>query len=73
MSERSRDLPRRSCLSIPGSTEKMLGKGPGIPADMVFLDLEDAVAPMEKEAARDKVVAAINGTRTGATRSSASA
>ncbi len=59
MSERSRDLPRRSCLSIPGSSEKMLGKGPGIPADMVFLDLEDAVAPKEKEAARDKVVAAI--------------
>ena len=50
MSDRSRDLPRRSCLSIPGSSEKMLGKGPGIPADMVFLDLEDAVA--EKEAAR---------------------
>jgi citrate lyase subunit beta / citryl-CoA lyase len=59
MSARSRDLPRRSCLSIPGSSEKMLGKGPGIPADMVFLDLEDAVAPKEKEAARDKVVAAI--------------
>jgi citrate lyase subunit beta / citryl-CoA lyase len=59
MSERSRDLPRRSCLSIPGSSEKMLGKGPGIPADMVFLDLEDAVAPKEKEAAREKVVAAI--------------
>ena len=37
----------------------MLGKGPGIPADMVFLDLEDAVAPKEKEGARDKVVAAI--------------
>ena len=56
MSARCRDLPRRSCLSIPGSSEKMLGKGPGIPADMVFLDLEDAVAPKEKEAARDKVV-----------------
>ena len=37
----------------------MLGKGPGIPADMVFLDLEDAVAPKEKEAAREKVVAAV--------------
>ena len=59
MSARSRDLPRRSCLSIPGSSEKMLGKGPGIPADMVFLDLEDAVAPKEKEGARAKVVAAI--------------
>src|SRR3954463_2251761 len=59
MSARSRALPRRSCLSIPGSSEKMLGKGPGIPADMVFLDLEDAVAPLEKEAARAKVVDAI--------------
>jgi citrate lyase subunit beta/citryl-CoA lyase len=59
MSERTRSLPRRSCLSIPGSSEKMLGKGPGIPADMVFLDLEDSVAPLEKEAARVKVVSAI--------------
>ena len=59
MSERTRNLPRRSCLSIPGSSEKMLGKGPGIPADMVFLDLEDSVAPLEKEAARGKVVKAI--------------
>jgi len=60
MGERSRDLPRRSCLSVPGSSEKMLGKAPGIGADMVFLDLEDAVAPLEKESARDKVVKAIN-------------
>jgi citrate lyase subunit beta/citryl-CoA lyase len=37
----------------------MLGKGPGIPADMVFLDLEDAVAPKEKEASRTKVAAAV--------------
>jgi citrate lyase subunit beta/citryl-CoA lyase len=59
MSERTRNLPRRSCLSIPGSSEKMLGKGPGLPADMVFLDLEDSVAPLEKEAARAKVVDAI--------------
>jgi citrate lyase subunit beta / citryl-CoA lyase len=60
MSERSRDLPRRSCLSVPGSSEKMMGKAPGLGADMVFLDLEDAVAPLEKEPARDKVVKAIN-------------
>jgi len=59
MSARTRDLPRRSCLSIPGSSEKMLGKGPGLPADMVFLDLEDSVAPLEKEPARAKAVDAI--------------
>ena len=59
MSDRSRALPRRSCLSVPGSSEKMLAKGPTIPADMTFLDLEDAVSPLEKEAARPKVVEAI--------------
>jgi len=59
MSARTRDLPRRSCLSVPGSSEKFLAKGPTIPADMTFLDLEDAVSPLEKEAARPKVVDAI--------------
>ncbi len=59
MSARTRDLPRRSCLSVPGSSEKMLAKGPTLPADMVFLDMEDSVAPLEKEAARAKVVDAI--------------
>jgi citrate lyase subunit beta/citryl-CoA lyase len=38
----------------------MLAKAPGLGADMVFLDLEDAVAPLEKPAARGKVVKAIN-------------
>jgi citrate lyase subunit beta/citryl-CoA lyase len=59
MSERSRYLPRRSCHSIPGSNEKFLAKAPSLPADMFFLDLEDAVAPLEKETARAKVVAAV--------------
>ena len=59
MSARSRDLPRRSCLSVPGSSERFLAKGPTVPADMTFLDLEDAVAPLEKEASRAKVVDAI--------------
>src|SRR6202035_977448 len=59
MSERSRDLPRRSCLSPPGSSEKFLAKAPTVTADMTFLDLEDAVAPNEKVAARAKVVEAI--------------
>src|SRR5438067_4467334 len=59
MSERTRNLPRRSCLSVPASSEKMLSKGPGLPADMVFMDLEDAVAPLEKESARAKAVDAV--------------
>jgi citrate lyase subunit beta / citryl-CoA lyase len=59
MSQRSRNLPRRSCHSVPGSSEKFLAKAPTLSADMFFLDLEDAVAPLEKEAARQKVVSAI--------------
>ena len=59
MSARTRHLPRRSCLSVPGSSEKMMAKAAGLPADMVFLDLEDACAPLEKVGARAKVVDAI--------------
>jgi citrate lyase subunit beta/citryl-CoA lyase len=59
MSARTRSLPRRSCHAVPGSNDKFLAKAPGLPADMFFLDLEDAVAPLEKEAARAKVVDAI--------------
>jgi citrate lyase subunit beta/citryl-CoA lyase len=36
-----------------------MAKAPGLAADMIFLDLEDAVAPLEKEGARAKVVEAI--------------
>ncbi|HLH29333.1 MAG TPA: CoA ester lyase [Acidimicrobiales bacterium] len=59
MSERSRNLPRRSCMSSPGSNERFLAKAPTVPADMSFLDLEDSVAPLEKEAARAKVADAV--------------
>src|SRR5207245_1513405 len=59
MSARTRHLPRRSCLSVPGSSDKMMAKAAGLPADMVFLDLEDACAPTEKVGARSKVVDAI--------------
>jgi citrate lyase subunit beta/citryl-CoA lyase len=59
MSQRTRQLPRRSCLSVPASSEKMMAKAAGLDADMVFLDLEDAVAPLEKEGARAKAVDAV--------------
>ncbi len=59
MSERSRNLPRRSCLSTPGSSDRFLAKAPTATADMTFLDLEDSVAPNEKVAARSKVIRAI--------------
>jgi len=50
---------RRSCLSVPGSSPKMLAKAAGLPADEVFFDLEDSVAPLEKEAARANIVEAL--------------
>lgn len=50
---------RRSCLSVPGSSPKFLTKAATLPADEVFFDLEDSVAPLEKEAARGNVVQAL--------------
>ncbi|NMH96525.1 aldolase/citrate lyase family protein [Pseudonocardia acidicola] len=50
---------RRSELSTPGSSEKMLAKAAASDADLVFCDLEDSVAPSEKVAARTKVVHAL--------------
>ena len=48
-----RGLPRarRSCLAVPGSNPRFLEKAQGLPADQVFLDLEDACAPLAKPGA----------------------
>src|SRR4051794_24954890 len=51
---------RRSCHAVPGSSERFLAKAPQLDADEVFLDLEDAVAPNEKDAARARVIDALN-------------
>ncbi|MGH9118468.1 MAG: HpcH/HpaI aldolase/citrate lyase family protein [Acidimicrobiales bacterium] len=59
MSARSRDLPRRSCHAVPASNPRFVDKAQGLAADMVFLDLEDSVAPKEKEAARKTVAEAV--------------
>jgi malate synthase len=40
---------RRSELSTPGTSPKMIAKAAASDADLAFLDLEDAVAPEEKE------------------------
>jgi citrate lyase subunit beta / citryl-CoA lyase len=52
--------PRRSVLAVPGSSPKMIAKAKTLPVDEVFLDLEDAVAPGAKAAARANIVAALN-------------
>jgi citrate lyase subunit beta/citryl-CoA lyase len=44
---------------VPASSERFIAKAHGLPADEVFLDLEDAVAPEAKEAARAQVCAAV--------------
>jgi citrate lyase subunit beta/citryl-CoA lyase len=48
--------PRRSVLYMPGANERALEKARGLPADGLILDLEDAVAPDAKAAARARVV-----------------
>ncbi len=55
------NLPRlrRSELSTPGTSPKMMAKAAESAADLVFLDLEDAAAPAEKEGARAPVVEAL--------------
>jgi citrate lyase subunit beta / citryl-CoA lyase len=47
--------PRRSVLFMPGSNARALEKARGLPADALIFDLEDAVAPDEKEKARLQV------------------
>jgi citrate lyase subunit beta / citryl-CoA lyase len=51
---------RRSNLAVPGSSPKMLEKAKGLPADQIFMDIEDAVAPLAKPDARKNIVAALN-------------
>jgi citrate lyase subunit beta/citryl-CoA lyase len=50
--------PRRSVLYMPGANTRALEKARSLPADALIFDLEDAVAPDAKEAARTNVVAA---------------
>src|ERR1700742_1397172 len=52
--------PRRSNLAVPGSNPRFLEKARGLGADQVFLDLEDACAPLAKPQARKNIVAALN-------------
>src|SRR3954452_16833470 len=50
----------RSELAVPGSNLRMLAKAPELGADIVMLDLEDAVAPADKPQARRNIVAALH-------------
>jgi len=50
--------PRRSVLYLPASNDRALEKARSIPCDALILDIEDAVAPQAKAAARDAACAA---------------
>jgi malyl-CoA/(S)-citramalyl-CoA lyase len=50
----------RSELAVPGSSPQMFEKAAASAADVVFLDLEDAVAPDQKEGARKNIIQGLN-------------
>ena len=50
----------RSELAVPGSSPEFFEKAASSPADVIFLDLEDAVAPDDKEKARENIIKALN-------------
>lgn len=60
------DRPWRSVLYIPGSKPRALDKARGLPADAIIFDLEDAVAPAEKAAARVTLAEALGAAGYGA-------
>jgi citrate lyase subunit beta/citryl-CoA lyase len=51
--------PRRSVLYMPGANARAIDKARTLPADGIIIDLEDAVAPDAKEAARAQVLSAV--------------
>jgi citrate lyase subunit beta/citryl-CoA lyase len=58
--------PRRSVLYMPGSNARAIEKARSLPCDAIIIDLEDAVAPDAKEAARRQVIEAVRSGGFGA-------
>lgn len=60
----NQDVPsrlRRSCLAVPGSSQRFLASAAKAKADEIIFDLEDSVPPSEKSAARSFVIEAMKG------------
>ena len=55
----ARSRLQRSELAVPGSSPEMFQKALNSKADYIFLDLEDAVSPMDKVSARNNVIKAL--------------
>ncbi|WP_413991899.1 HpcH/HpaI aldolase/citrate lyase family protein [Labrys okinawensis] len=51
---------QRSELAVPGSNPTMIDKAAASAADFIFLDIEDAVAPPDKDKARNNIIQALN-------------
>ncbi len=64
--EQARPRLQRSELAVPGSNPAMFEKAAKSRADVIFLDVEDAVAPDDKEKARANIVAGLNEVDWGA-------
>ena len=64
--EQARPRLQRSELAVPGSNPAMFEKAAKSRADVIFLDLEDAVAPDDKERARVNIIAGLNEVDWGA-------
>src|SRR5436853_7145645 len=58
-------MRRRSQLYVPANNPKMIRKAAGLQADSILFDLEDAVPPNEKAAARESLGPAIGGIEWG--------
>src|SRR6266571_5096433 len=54
-----KDRLHRSELAVPATNPRAMEKAPTLGADVVFLDLEDAVAPDDKETARERAIDAL--------------
>ena len=58
--EQAQPRLNRSELAVPGSNAKLFAKAAQSDADVIFLDLEDAVAPDDKAQARKNIIKALN-------------
>jgi malyl-CoA/(S)-citramalyl-CoA lyase len=64
--EQARPRLHRSELAVPGSNSALFEKAAASQTDIIFLDLEDAVAPDDKEQARRNIIAGLNDIDWGA-------
>jgi len=55
----------RSWMFVPGHRQKMIDKALGLSADAIMLDIEDGVAPAEKDAARTQIAASLDQVHAG--------